>query len=554
MKRNKGITLIALVITIIVLLILAGISISLVLGDNGIIQKGKSATEKYRAAEQEEIERMEEVSKYLEKKDNGWNSEKKVNKPVLRQGMTPVKFIRENDSTPAKIVPTTEDSDDWYDYENQQWANAQTEDGSLWVWIPRYAYKIPAANYHNKTSGIIDIKFLIGTTDNYYDEDNNLQEAYRCQTADEIVNTSEKFVVHPAFADETEIGWRNGGWDSELTGIWVAKFEAGYANAYGPEVETTSSTPTLKNENNEDVKVKSADNKNTTLIKASSVKYTKSKTNWYGSYTSNTTFINYPVFQGSTYSINFISINDIYNLCQVMTEDGNIYGLKNDTDSHLIKKSEWGAVAYLAQSNYGYKGKNPSATDILANTKNKNNNPSTVYCVTGYNNASKEWNNGGEGASTSGTIYGIYDMSGGLWEYCTAYIATGHANLKSNGKSVTYETVNNSDVLKTQSTKYTTVYPYNNPEHSTFATAQQQNYSQNTKIYGDAVRETSNAGTGNNSWNGDYSLFVAQNYTFIQPGGGWGTGNNQQGLFCFGREIGDALYDSGFRPVLVNKN
>lgn len=40
-KERKGITLIALVITIIVLLILAGVSISMLIGDNGILTRGK---------------------------------------------------------------------------------------------------------------------------------------------------------------------------------------------------------------------------------------------------------------------------------------------------------------------------------------------------------------------------------------------------------------------------------------------------------------------------------------------------------------------------------
>ena len=43
MKQNKGITLISLVLTIIVLIILAGISLSLVLGENGIVGKAKEA-------------------------------------------------------------------------------------------------------------------------------------------------------------------------------------------------------------------------------------------------------------------------------------------------------------------------------------------------------------------------------------------------------------------------------------------------------------------------------------------------------------------------------
>ena len=43
MKKNKGITLVALVVTIVVLLILAGVSINLVLGNIGIIAKAKDA-------------------------------------------------------------------------------------------------------------------------------------------------------------------------------------------------------------------------------------------------------------------------------------------------------------------------------------------------------------------------------------------------------------------------------------------------------------------------------------------------------------------------------
>ena len=51
MKNKNGITLIALVITIIVLLILAGVSISLVMGDNGILKKAQGAVNKYSEAE-----------------------------------------------------------------------------------------------------------------------------------------------------------------------------------------------------------------------------------------------------------------------------------------------------------------------------------------------------------------------------------------------------------------------------------------------------------------------------------------------------------------------
>lgn len=44
LKSNKGITLVALVVTIIVLIILAAVSISLILGDNGIITRAQQAS------------------------------------------------------------------------------------------------------------------------------------------------------------------------------------------------------------------------------------------------------------------------------------------------------------------------------------------------------------------------------------------------------------------------------------------------------------------------------------------------------------------------------
>ena len=58
MKNNKGITLVALVVTIVVLLILAGVSINLVLGNNGIIAKAKEAQKKSAEASQNDLKGM----------------------------------------------------------------------------------------------------------------------------------------------------------------------------------------------------------------------------------------------------------------------------------------------------------------------------------------------------------------------------------------------------------------------------------------------------------------------------------------------------------------
>ena len=68
-RKQKGITLIALVVTIIVLIILAGVSINLVLGDNGIIEKAKEAKENTELTKVEEEVQLNEAVEYLENVD-----------------------------------------------------------------------------------------------------------------------------------------------------------------------------------------------------------------------------------------------------------------------------------------------------------------------------------------------------------------------------------------------------------------------------------------------------------------------------------------------------
>ena len=59
LRRNKGITLIALVVTVIVLLILAGISIAMLTGQNGILNRAAEAKEKTRVAQEDENEKLQ---------------------------------------------------------------------------------------------------------------------------------------------------------------------------------------------------------------------------------------------------------------------------------------------------------------------------------------------------------------------------------------------------------------------------------------------------------------------------------------------------------------
>ena len=274
-----------------------------------------------------------------------------------------------------------------------------------------------------------------------------------------------------------------------------------------------------------------------------------------------TTAIKYPTFQGLTYSMNYINHSDAFSISRALTDDNNIYKLSNkETDSHLIKNSEWGAVSYLGQSQYGLNG-----TNIRINNLTLNNSVKTIYAVTGY--AAKTLQDGdtkledarpvsstekvykwtekeGQTASCTGTIYGIYDMSGGAWERTAAIVNNGNENLNIYGKAI-MNALNNG-----KSTEYVTVYPKGETSGQSLDDASKSNYIANTKIYGDAIRETSTTGLGQTSWYSDYSYFVGAYHPFFERGGGcWGTSG--AGLFYFVRHGGGSGYYGGFRSVLV---
>ena len=67
LKSNKAITLVALIITIIILLILAGVSLSMVLGENGLINKAQSSVDKYKESSKNEQELLNKVEDYFNK-------------------------------------------------------------------------------------------------------------------------------------------------------------------------------------------------------------------------------------------------------------------------------------------------------------------------------------------------------------------------------------------------------------------------------------------------------------------------------------------------------
>ena len=536
-------------------------------GENGILTQAQKAKEETEKAQKEEQNILDSYEDYMNGTTGGqWDEEKGVNSPKIVQGMTEISFKLPDEGTNEKgevIKKGKEgfDEDNWYDYKTSKWANTMTEDGSMWVWIPRFAYKIEGQT--------IDVKFLVGTTDQYYDDEGNLQTAQRAKSATEEVDTTSDYYVHPAFTDESDINYANGGWDSELTGIWVAKFEAGYASG-----------------NNDTEVVASSVNYTQSTAWVSTYETSKTDTdndggetdtarNWLdGLYGTKTTSIKYPTFQPVTYSMNYININDANNISRALTGANNIYGFSSSsTDSHLMKNSEWGAVAYLGWSKYGANGVEPYINNITVDSGGEKRGEGeneeggvgliSVYAITGLTTGEKDaeeitmssdnltvinsrigntgtsnniyaWDQAtGQKSSSTLNMYGVYDLSGGLWERTAAYVNNGHENLTKYGTSV----VENEGT----STKYTTVYPHDATVDDTdkltdteenLNTASNANYPLNKYIFGDAVRETSTSGSGTNGWNNESSYFPGLYGPFFNRGSNYDDGFRCR-IVCF---------------------
>ena len=371
-------------------------------------------------------------------KDNS-GTKAQVNVPKLADGMTAIKYSTDSDLTAGS-----------------KWANAMTKDGSMWVWIPRYAYKITYKSSNKSEGGTIEIAFLKDTTNEFLD--NTIQGEIKTNISDVTYTTNEngtksqdQWLVEPAFTLGAE----------SIKGFWFAKFEASNTN------DLATNNPDL-----------------TLQIKPN-------VTSW-----------------RSMTSLN------MFTACQNLTSDSKYstyFNSKDKIDTHMTKNVEWGAVAYLAHSKYGLNG-----DEIGINTNSR-------YKTGIGNNGGSAYNTDvGKNSSTTKNVYGIYDMSGGAYEYVAACY-TGYTN----------ELTANTDTAYIN--KYIDVYEsYNSPR------------------FGDAVLETSSRSSGSTSWFSDSSYFVSSSYPVFLRGGHCNSGSSA-GLFCFGGSGGSSYDAGGVRPVCVVK-
>ncbi len=351
-----------------------------------------------------------------------YNSVKGVNKPKLVTGMTPIKW----DSN-GNLIATTESDTDWYDYTNKKWANARTADGSMWVWIPRYEYKITTP--HTTTAQTISVNFIQATN----------------------TSATSGYIMHPAFTFGT----------TELTGIWVAKFRASGSTT------SVSSLPSAR-----------------TMI--------------------------------------LEEIAGAFNACRNMEAYyGSKYGWGTSgsgIDTHLTKNIEYGAILYLSQSTYGI-------------NSNIEKNINTQYYTGGGSDSTSYILNTSQ--STTGNVFGIYDMNGPYQESVSAYIGA----LSTSGQ---YYTLASADI------KYKDVYVIGSTDSYT------ENYEANSGRKGDAVYEVSASPYGT-TWYLQYSSYPTS-YDPIFTRGSHYASSSSYGAFSVTGTDGDYYSKVTFRPVLVVGN
>ena len=370
-----------------------------------------------------------------------------ANAPVLAEGMIPVMYDKDTNNWVKADYYNKDSKYAGYDYENKQWANAVMVtsatretymNADVGITIPEndiLAYYVWIPRYKYK---LFNVTYARNTTAQL------IEVAFENGTS----TTGTVTCTYKSNGAETCTNKSNGNWythpaftminasgnKTELKGIWVGKFE------------TTGNTTT-------------------------------------------------PTVKPGVSSLRNITVTNMYNTGKLFRSTDYITsnGI-NQSDSHMIKNIEWGAVAYLKQSNYGL-----GITDITIN-----NNSS--YLTGGGTGTSYKTN---IGQSTTGNITGVYDMSGGAWEY-----VMGNYNKQAGSSGLTVSEVP--------------------AEHIDIYSAESH--------LGDATGET-------DGWYRDYQDFIISSIPWFIRGGYYFNGDHA-GVFTFSDGAGGASNSYGFRVVL----
>ena len=430
----------------------------------------------------------EQKTKYVDSELNGAD-------PVLKDPMIPIMLSNDGKATYAH------DYDEWYNYAEKKWANAvilvdtpskeykageeilESDIRAYFVWIPKYSYRLfnmgdydgLEENQPENQADEIEIEFGTRTTAN---DDVKKECASPMESGENGDCDIGDLMTHPAFLSIPS------------NGFWVGKFETGYNQNENIQAPITTD--------------------NIATWSTANAQKTENYTN---------TLENKIIVKPNVYS---------WRNQTVATFFQSAYSFNRNLDSHMMKNTEWGAVAYLSYSKYG----------IMNEVRiNNNSNYLTGYAAdtkdaASSETANKQWNTAtGKLASTTGNIYGVYDMSGGAWEYMASYMENNPLNSGMN--DIVTNSTYSKYIDKYSSSSTITSYKF--------------------RILGDATGELGpfwNNGRYNQStWFADDANFVDSFYPWFLRGG-FCSYTTRAGQFSFSRSSGDAYTGYSARLVL----
>ena len=403
-----------------------------------------------------------------------------ASKPDIKDGMIPV-VISSNGITST----VSENDASWYNYNNQEWANmvlvsnssrstyqntsgvVVSEDDILayYVWIPRYKYRIPEIKCSTLTNP-------------------TLEEYPECYELPYSMSDSDKTLLinwwYSYVQDAITQGYVSGPYTLEeaTTDVNNALQTGILSNASLRIEKPTSDFIALYNDNNPDNQITytmefSSNNyidtgpreidiiyedKSTTKILGDAVNtyhthpaFTFGTTEldgiWVGKFETGGT-ATAPLIKPDISSLIHQTVSEEFTTAQIFGTS--TYGMTSNVDAHMMKNSEWGAVAYLSHSKYGanrevyinnssglYTGRsggnvggstaiNTVYTSQTSTSLYNTYNTYGFYTWDGYlleynTNTKSSTHDISKVASTTGNITGVYDMSGGAYEYVMGY-------------------------------------------------------------------------------------------------------------------------------------
>ena len=438
-----------------------------------------------------------------------------ANKPILASNMIPVYYDETNDVWKKADKDNSQKDYRWYSYESSgeykgMWANAVTvkdtnrqtylnatpgttismdDINTMWVWIPRFNAITPS-NYNGGT-----------------------------KTKPNAINVTFVKQNEPAI-DAFTFGTK------QLSGFWYAKFEVSHSTLASSTTDNTLGCTT-----------ETCSNANGIIIKP------------------------------NVTSLRYNNISNFFFASRSMEQPNNSFGfVSSEVDTHMSKNNEWGAVAYITQSIYGRCTNSTTCSEVYINnsegyytgrsggnvggstpinetyTDQTSTSISNTYGFYTYDDYLLDYNTNtkgnkvkgkGTGASTTGTIYGIYDMSGGAYEYVMGVSADSNGKPRSGNSS----SINSGFTgMLRDGTTYTGI---------TFPDSKYYNLYTGSSYTGHALTET-------NGWYNDSASFVDSNNPWFSRGGYYHS-NANAGEFYFNSIVGDAYSVYGLRLVISNE-